>query len=102
MVEKVKLDYELLSLEPNHAHFRFQGVFMGEPVTWDVNLYTLAVSGDGSCKQTMKIEVGAREKTVNAELYLAITKVTEAEILKSIIMIRNYKKLKPGVHEWTG
>ena len=102
MVDKVNLDYELLSLEQNHAHFRFQGVFMGEPVTWNVNLHALAVSADVSCQQTMKIEFGARKKTVNAELYLAITKVTEAEILKSIIMIRNYKKLKPGVHQWTG
>ena len=99
MADRIK-DYQLLSTGRHYAHFRFQGSFKEQKMIWDVRLH--ALPAQGSRQQTMKIETDDREKTVNAELYLAITKVTEAEILKSMIMIRNYKKLKPGVHEWTG
>ena len=99
MAEKTK-DYQLLSVGQHSAHFRFQGLFKEQDMVWNVHLH--ALPAHGSRQQTMKIETEESGKTVNAVLYLAITAVTEAEILKSIIMLRNYKNLDTGVHEWTG
>jgi len=90
----------LLSIGQHAAHFRFQGTFQEKDVIWNVRLHALPVSG--TRKQTMKIKMADSSKTVSAELYLAIETVNEAAIRKSIIMLRNYKNLKTGIHEWTG
>ena len=95
-------DYELLFLNDQRAHFRFQGKFRGEAVTWDVQIEAIDyVRGEESI-QSMRIEKDDSKGLVYAWLNLAVPRVNESEILKSIIMISNYKNLRTGVHKWRG
>ena len=102
-------EYECLGPVGNGmAHFRFIGNFEGEATIWDAHLYTLAYyvkkvaeisQPDASLRQFIYIgemsEVG-RE----LEIGLNLPKIDEAAILKTMIMVRQYKRLHRGRHEY--
>jgi hypothetical protein len=106
-------DYTLLSpLGGQTAHIRFQGPFLGKEVTWDTHLITLQkIYQQGISAGTF----AANEKTPVSQ-FIDINKIAPAEyaltigidvpvidaptVLKTIIMIHNYKRLRPGRHEY--
>ena len=102
-------EYECLRLVGNGmAHFRFIGNFEGENTIWDAHLYTLAYyvekvaelsQPDASHRQF--IDVGEMsEMGRKLEIGLNLPKIDEAAILKTMIMVRQYKKLHCGRHEY--
>ncbi|MEJ2361962.1 MAG: hypothetical protein P8Z75_11110 [Gammaproteobacteria bacterium] len=98
--------FELLSsLDAPVCHLRFTGPFLGHRVIWDASLQTLAyyVSNHPDLGQSARqfIEVGdsgARGRQLTVGLNLPL--IDQPAILKAIIMIRQYKLLAPGRHEF--
>ena len=102
-------DFECLTpLGGGHARFRFIGNFAGEPVIWDAHLYTLAyyvyevekkAQVGGSARQFIQVadegKMGRR-----LEVGLNLPMIDDSAILKTIIMIRQYKRLAYGRHEY--
>ncbi len=81
-----------------HARVRFIGDFEGQATLWDMELLAL---GDGATRQRAFIEIGeAGERGRRLRVGLGVASIDEPVILKSLIMIRNYKSLRLGRHEW--
>lgn len=104
-----ELTYELLDRNgKEQCHFRFSGIFEGQPVVWDAELVTLSYYCDcclrnGSTKRKMRqfIDVGDMNETGRyIHIGLNIASIDEPAILKTIIMIRQYKHLSYGRHEF--
>lgn len=102
-------DFECLTpLNADYVQFRFVGNFDGAPTIWDAHLYTLAYyvyevekqsQSDTSISQF--IHVGDADKTGRRiEVGLDLPTIDKAAILKTIIMIRQYKRLAYGRHEY--
>ena len=88
-----------------HAHFRFKADFQGKTLTWDTNFYT--VEGfraekhleNTTLKQFIDIEATASD-VMNLTVVLKLNEVNKPNILKMIIMIKQYKNLSLGRHEY--
>jgi len=93
--------FRYLLLEPIHpdrARFIFTGPYEGEEIRWNTLLQRLDDRTTHS-----SIEIGddhgeGRRLTVT----LAIPEVDEPAILRTVVMIRQYKRLRPGRHEFGG
>jgi hypothetical protein len=91
-----------------HAHFRFIGKFEGKPTIWDAHLYTLAYYVDEVAELSQAgtqirqfIQVGeTSEMGRKIEIGLNLPKIDESTILKTIIMVRQYKRLSHGRHDY--
>lgn len=90
------------------AHFRFVGDFMGKPTIWDAHLYTLAyyvyevaeISQPGSSIRPF-IHVGDVDKMGRKiEIGLNLLSIDEPAIIKTMIMVRQYKRLAIGRHNF--
>lgn len=97
------LDY-LCSPEPpgNQISVRFIGRFDGEEIVWDMTLRTLGhrpSKESGPTRQFMEI-ADANDGSRRIEVALAVPVIDHPTIAKTIVMIRNYKRLRPGRHEW--
>jgi hypothetical protein len=100
-------DFECLSpLGGEQARVKFRGNLGGVSVTWNATLFTLAAwarqagldSRDG-IRQFIEVaapHAGAANLTVG----LAVPAIDLPAVRKTIIMIRNYKRLAPGRHEY--
>jgi hypothetical protein len=92
--------YTLLEpLGPRQARFTFRGRFQSAAVLWDTTLIALGAPGptDTDRQRRDYIEIGGpvgdrRPLTVA----LAIPAIDEAAVLRTIIMIRQYKRLRAG------
>ena len=96
------MDYKIISLEPTLAHIQFPGKFNNNNVTWDAKIYTLkslATTAKQGLKQFIDITNQDNEK-LSISIALNVNKISTPEILKTIIMINNYKNLKVGRHEY--
>lgn len=98
-LEKSGSDYLMLEpLQSERAHFCFTGFFQGREIIWNAELIPLKNTN----QSRQSFQVG---KEVDAEIPLKIILdlpcIAEPDILKSIIMIRNYKRLHAGRHEWS-
>lgn len=85
-------------LAPERARFRFTGPFEGHEVTWDTTLLTLAAA---PAARRAFIDIG--DETGNGRaltIALDIPAVDEPAILRTIVMIRQYKRLRAGRHEF--
>ncbi|RMG29001.1 MAG: hypothetical protein D6721_07210 [Gammaproteobacteria bacterium] len=88
---------ELRSLTPSRAVFRFTGPFEGREVRWEARLRRLAPDS----RAPQYLEVGRPEAgCVPIEIGLRIPRVDRAAVLKTVIMVRNYRRLRTGRHEW--
>lgn len=79
------------------ARIRFAGRFEGEPVVWDALILALDPADDAP----QYIEIGeagplGRRLTVG----LKVPRLDAAALLKTTIMVRNYKRLRRGRHEF--
>lgn len=87
---------------------RFLGTFEGEDVVWDMRLQTLEhwqrrQGGPGSepGRQFMHID-REPDGALRIEVTLRVPVIDHPTIRKTIVMIRNYKRLRVGRHEWGG
>jgi hypothetical protein len=98
--------FELLTpLGAATCHFRCTGPFQGELIIWDAYLQTLSyyvrnhARHNPSVRQFIEVgDMGEHGRLIRIGLNLPI--IDEPVILKTLIMIRQYKRLAPGRHEF--
>lgn len=78
------------------ARFEFIGRFDQAPVVWETRLLAL---GAGEGEQFIEIGPARGERRV-LTVGLALERIDPPAILKTVIMIRNYKRLREGRHAW--
>ena len=106
-------DYHLLQpIQPELARFRFDATFQLRPIQWQAELITLQHYYDicveeGIYTQAEKMELQQFIDIADTEteprpirIALAIPQVNQASLLKTIIMLRNYKRLQTGRHSY--
>ena len=89
------------------AHIRFTGPFEGRTTLWDATVMTLAHyrerAGAGSAHRILRqfIEVGPERQQLRTILIgLNVAQIDTPVLLKTIIMVRKYKRLGRGRHEY--
>ncbi len=93
---------ELVALAPERAEFRLPGRWQGRPVRWRVTLEALDHPSRRQLAVPQYIElVPAGGEEVPVRVGLRIVRVDVPAVLKTGIMLRNYRRLRPGRHEWT-
>ena len=96
--------------QADHVHVRFSGPFQGRQIMWDARIVTLQYvsrelqsgrrSGDRPGLRQF-IEVGSEDNGIRMlRIGLNVECIDEPVILKAIIMIRQYKRLHEGCHEY--
>jgi hypothetical protein len=101
---------KLLSLTDSSAEFVFEGRFDGGEVIWQCELHTLAslAQGNRQSSQRQFIEIQPQQPDSQQQnkpvlqimIGLNVPKIDAAVIEKTRIMIRNYKRLQTGRHEY--
>ncbi len=79
------------------AHIRFAGRFDGRPVMWDAEVIALHAQPNAAPPDAPYIEIGAAGpygRTLRVGLALAA--IDPPALAKTVIMIRNYKRLRLG------
>lgn len=102
------VEFSLLApLTAQQAHFVFAGRFQDKEVTWDTTLLTLVHyhREQAPVAQVVErfpfLEIGAETAAGRAlRVALDIEQIDEPAILRTIIMIRQYKRLREGRHEF--
>jgi hypothetical protein len=103
-----RLDYALLEpLAAAQARFLFQGPFHGRETLWDATFLTLAryhtlqpPCTDAVIRRPF-FEIGAVDTDPRAiTIALDIPHIDEPAILRAIVMIRQYRRLRVGRHEF--
>jgi hypothetical protein len=90
-------DFELLDAPGAAAvRLRFQGTLRGEPVRWDATFMTLARAG----APRSFIEVGDAAELRSLTVALPVAAMDLPAIRKTVVMVRNWKRLAPGRHEF--
>lgn len=100
--------YELINPGcDQYAHFRFSGKFLQQSVIWDAHLYTLAyyfnevVETSQPHQARQFIEVGEPSSSGRIiRIALSLPVIDEPAIIKTMIMIRQYKRLASGHYEY--
>ena len=100
-------DFECLSsLGGQRARVRFRGRLGGLPVTRDATLLTLAawrrdnrIGHEDPVRQFIEV-ARAGATGVALTVALAVPAIDLPTVRKTVIMIRNYKRLAPGRHEY--
>lgn len=100
------MTYELIKqYDSQHTHIKFEGNFQGQMVTWDTHFFTLTGYNsqknvpNKSLKQFIHIEPG-ETNIFKLTICLKIPEITEPSIQKMIIMVKLYKNLALGHHEY--
>ena len=102
--------YEALSpVGQAQVHIRFPGRFDGRDVIWDAHLHTLRHEYEQACsesgpvpdefRQYIHIQTAVGDR-VPITIALNVPQFDEPAILKTLIMIHNYKRLRVGRHEF--
>ena len=100
--------YQLIKCERDqYAHFRFCGKFLQQDVIWDAHLYTLAYYFNKvveTCRPPQVrqfIDVGELTATGRCiRIALHLPAIDEPAIIKTMIMVRQYKRLASGHYEY--
>ena len=86
---------------------RFTGPVQGRDIVWNVRLITLAhhyrmLSSSERRKGVRQfIAVGPIENGIgSATIALNLSRIDEPAVLKTIVMVRQWKRLGPGRHEY--
>jgi len=100
------MSYELIKHYDNqHIHLQFEGRFHGQIVLWDTHFFTL----DGynlhksTIKKSLKQFISIEPSDTNIfklTIGLKIHKITEPSIQMMMIMVKQYKNLALGHHEY--
>ena len=102
------IEFNLLAAPTTQqAHFVFAGRFQDREVIWDATLLTLAhyhheqAPVAQAVERSPFLEIGAETSKGRALcVALDIEQIDEPAILRTIIMIRQYKRLREGRHEF--
>ena len=88
-----------------YAHMKFDGPFQGKTVTWDTHFYTL--EGYSTEKNIKNIDAkqflnikAINTDTMELTVALNIPEINNPNIQKMMIMIKQYKNLSIGRHEY--
>ena len=98
------------AIDQDCVHVRFPGVFQEQGVIWDARLLTLRHEYElqsspepqaiaRNFRQYIEISAG-EDNLVPITVALNVPQFDEPTILKTIIMIHNYKRLRLGRHEF--
>jgi len=98
--------YKLLApLSSTRAHFSFAGRFQNQEIVWDATLLTLTQyhaeqpAAAAFVERSAFMEIGdATGQGHSIRVALDIAQIDEPAILRTIIMIRQYKRLHAGRH----
>ena len=91
--------------DTQHSHIQFDGDFQGKTVTWNTDFFTLSGYNadkniqDTKMKQFIQIEP-TNSSTMKLTVVLNISEVNKPNIYKMMIMIKQYKNLSFGRHEY--
>lgn len=107
-VDRHGIRYTLLEAPtPDRVRFTFTGPFESEEVTWDATLLALPGSPSLDAESATRaprpdyIDVGeVGEHGRRLVVALAIPAIDDAAILRAIIMIRQYRRLRRGRHDF--
>jgi hypothetical protein len=76
----------------------FQGPFEGREVIWNATLHALGKAGEGGSNF---IEVGEETREgMRLAVGLSVARMDLPAVRNAIIMIRRYRRLRRGRHEW--
>lgn len=98
-------DFRCLSTLPDsRARVHFAGRFQGRDVLWDMQLHAL----QGPCRgrgtvatRRAFIDIASGEGDVlQLEVGLDVPVIDLPTVRKAVLMIRNYRRLRLGRHEW--
>jgi len=97
--------FECLSTLPeSRARVRFAGRFQGRDVLWDMRLHALQGPSRGLGTVGVRrafIEITPGEGDVlQLEVGLNVPVIDLPTVRKAVLMIRNYRRLRLGRHEW--
>ena len=89
---------------PQHARFQFEGVYQQRDVIWHCDLYTLQYFAEwfypqqkpASLQQRLIIDSADNQHRISVALNLPV--IDKSAVYKTIIMVRNYKRLHEGEH----
>ena len=102
-------DYLLINrLADQHVHSKFIGNFQGQQLVWDAFIRTmhdyyeldLKNTSDENVELRQFIDIEKKNNGYRIKLVLNLDNIDEAAIQKSLIMVRNYKRLSLGKHEY--
>ncbi len=104
-------DFDLLTTLPSDvARIRFSGQFMDREVVWAAEVITLNAYAGRRCAQSGEIpnkglrafiDVGPEIEGLQTVLIgLPVDLIDEPTLRKSVVMLRNYKRLQSGRHEF--
>lgn len=79
----------------------FVGQFESRPVVWFARICCLPDDNGESKRQFIEVEVSDPARP-NISIGLPLTIINESDILKTIMMVRQYKQLRRGRHEFLG
>lgn len=81
------------------AHIQFIGMFEGRDVVWDAKIYALRSSRAVAARPF--IDIAARgSRLIRIKIGLAVERLDVATLLKAMIMVRQYKRLRRGRFEF--
>ena len=84
------------------ASIAFAGQLEGQSVIWHATLIALKAGGAESVIQYIDVTGQHNSDGYAVEIGLPVYAIDEPTVLKSITMIRQYKKLHQGRHEFQG
>ena len=109
LLEKQAIDYLFVDrVSDKHASVKFLGKFKQQTVVWDAIIRTLTdyyetelkYLSDHSVELKQFIDIEKKDTGYKIMLVLNLDKIDRAAIQKSIMMVRQYKRLDIGRHEY--
>lgn len=87
------------------AHIQFKGPFQGQTVTWDTHFFTLQGYQEQHEDEIQEVKQFIDIEPINADslkltIALKIPEINHQNIQKMMIMIKQYKNLALGRHEY--
>ena len=100
------MSYSIIQqFDSQHAHLQFDGLFQGKMVIWNTHFFTFAgytskyKMATPVIKQFIDIKP-AQSNTMELTVALNIAEINKPNIQKMMIMIKQYKNLTTGRHEY--
>ena len=102
----LKMSYKLIQQTGSQAaHLQFDGPFQGKTVTWDTHFFTLQEYQKNHPNASQQTRQVIDIEPLNADILkltiaLKIPEINHQNIQKMMIMIKQYKNLATGKHEY--
>ncbi len=99
---------QLIPFDRNYQHVQFSGSFAGQGLIWDAHIYTLTyyfreIKNISAARLNSRafLDVGDNnEHGRKIEIGLHLPYLDLPSLRKTMIMVRQYKRLKPGRYEF--